>query len=214
MSYLARAEGLVNMIKRYSGFPNLQHYWSLTIMLLNVISRTIVVGGGSLTPPQRCSQCILQFQPTGLIWYMKHYLICIYSYIHCILTEENYISSVLTLDAILTTCQKQWTIGMDGERVERLWYEHDLMKMNMNMNIAINVGNNARAVLTASITEWGGSSQIISWQLLTEKRERECLSLQVSWALDDFQFEGLLMMIILKTAYSYFGYNNGVVSLV
>ena len=44
--------------------PKLQHYWNLNIRLFSVISRTRVVGGG-FTPLQRCSQCILQSQPTG-----------------------------------------------------------------------------------------------------------------------------------------------------
>ena len=39
----------------------LQDYWSLTIRLLSVISRTLV-GRGGLTPLQRWSQCILQPQ--------------------------------------------------------------------------------------------------------------------------------------------------------
>ena len=67
--------------------PKLQHYWSLTIRLFNVISRILVVGsnpsaemqsvysavpadwanrwwGRGITPLQRCSRCILQSQPT------------------------------------------------------------------------------------------------------------------------------------------------------
>ena len=36
----------------------LQHYWSLTVRLFNVISRPLIGGF--------CSQCILQPQPTGL----------------------------------------------------------------------------------------------------------------------------------------------------
>ena len=42
-----------------SVFPKALHYWDLTIRLFNVIS------WGGLTPLQRCSQCILQPQPTG-----------------------------------------------------------------------------------------------------------------------------------------------------
>ena len=38
--------------------PKLQHYWSLTFRLFNVISRTLVWGG--VTPLQRYSGCILQ----------------------------------------------------------------------------------------------------------------------------------------------------------
>ena len=44
--------------------PKLQHYWYLTIKFFSVISRTLV-GGGILTPLQRCSRFILQPQPTG-----------------------------------------------------------------------------------------------------------------------------------------------------
>ena len=43
----------------------LQHYWNLTIRLFSVISRTLIVCVGGLTPLQKCSQCILQPQPTG-----------------------------------------------------------------------------------------------------------------------------------------------------
>ena len=43
--------------------PKFQHYWSLTIRLLSVISRTLV--GWGLIPLQRSSWCILQPQPTG-----------------------------------------------------------------------------------------------------------------------------------------------------
>ena len=32
------------VIKRYSAFPKLQHYWSLTIRLFSVLSRTLVAG--------------------------------------------------------------------------------------------------------------------------------------------------------------------------
>ena len=42
----------------------LQHYWSLSIRLFSVISRTLV--GGSLAPLQKCSLHILYPQPTGL----------------------------------------------------------------------------------------------------------------------------------------------------
>ena len=44
--------------------PKLLHYWSLTIRLFSVISRTIV--GRGFTPLQRCSRCVLLSQPTGL----------------------------------------------------------------------------------------------------------------------------------------------------
>ena len=45
--------------------PKLQHYWSLTIRLFNVISgHSLVVGG--LTPLPRCNRCILQPRLTGL----------------------------------------------------------------------------------------------------------------------------------------------------
>ena len=44
--------------------PKLQQCWNLTIRLFSVITRTLN-GGGGLTPLQRCSQCILQPQPTG-----------------------------------------------------------------------------------------------------------------------------------------------------
>ena len=43
--------------------PKLQHYWSLTIRLFNIISRTLV-GGGDISPLQRSSQCILRPKPT------------------------------------------------------------------------------------------------------------------------------------------------------
>ena len=52
-------------MKECSVFPKPQHYWDLTIRLFSVISRTLIGGGGGLTPLQRCSQCILQPQPTG-----------------------------------------------------------------------------------------------------------------------------------------------------
>ena len=39
-------------------------HWNLTIRLFRVIIRTLV-GGGRLTPLQRCNRCILQPQPTG-----------------------------------------------------------------------------------------------------------------------------------------------------
>ena len=42
--------------------PKLQHYWSFTIRLFNVISRTLV--GGCLAPLQRCIWCILQTHST------------------------------------------------------------------------------------------------------------------------------------------------------
>ena len=44
-------------------FSKLQHYWSFTIRLFSVMSRTLVVG--VVTPLQRSSRCILQPQPTG-----------------------------------------------------------------------------------------------------------------------------------------------------
>ena len=43
-------------------FPNLQYYWSLSIRLFIVISRTLV--GDGLTPLQRSCCCNLQPQPT------------------------------------------------------------------------------------------------------------------------------------------------------
>ena len=51
-------------MKGYSTFP--KHYWSLTIKLFSVISRTLFGWWGSLTPLQRCNQCILQPPLTGL----------------------------------------------------------------------------------------------------------------------------------------------------
>ena len=42
--------------------PKLQHYWILKIRLFRIISRTLLDRG--FTPLQRCSQCILQPQPT------------------------------------------------------------------------------------------------------------------------------------------------------
>ena len=49
--------------KNTSHSSKLKYDWSLTIWLFNVISRTLV-GVGVLQ--QRCSQCIIQLQPTGL----------------------------------------------------------------------------------------------------------------------------------------------------
>ena len=61
-------------MKGYSTFPKApQHCWNLTIRLFSVISRTLVRGG--LTPLQRCSQCILQPQLTGELWYKVPILI-------------------------------------------------------------------------------------------------------------------------------------------
>ena len=48
-------------------FPNLQHYWSLTIRLFSVISRTLVRGGG-LTTLQRWSQCTQLSHPNVIYW--------------------------------------------------------------------------------------------------------------------------------------------------
>ena len=52
-------------VKGYPHSPKLRHYWSLTIRLFSVISRTLVSGGGGLTPLQRSSRCILQPKLTG-----------------------------------------------------------------------------------------------------------------------------------------------------
>ena len=41
--------------------PRPQHYWGLTIRLFSVISGHLL---RSLTPLQKCSQCILQLKPT------------------------------------------------------------------------------------------------------------------------------------------------------
>ena len=54
----------VMAMKGYSAFPRFQHYWGLIIRWFNVITRTFM--GYSLSPLQRCSQCILQPQLTGL----------------------------------------------------------------------------------------------------------------------------------------------------
>ena len=40
-------------------FPKLQYYWSLTIRSFNVINRTFVFWGGSLTPLPRCWLIVL-----------------------------------------------------------------------------------------------------------------------------------------------------------
>ena len=47
--------------KGTSHSPKLQHYWSLTIFFLSYPGNSLWVG---LTPLQRCSQCIVQPQPT------------------------------------------------------------------------------------------------------------------------------------------------------
>ena len=52
--------------------------------LFSVISRTLI--RGSLTPLQRCSQCILQPQPTGPIY------MCIYIYIYIYIVKMIYLS--------------------------------------------------------------------------------------------------------------------------
>ena len=64
-SIQARVDMGAMAMKSYSAFPKFQHYWSLIIRLLDVIIRTLI--GGSLTSLQRCSWCILQPQPTGLM---------------------------------------------------------------------------------------------------------------------------------------------------
>ena len=55
----------VMAIKRYSAFPNFQHYWNVAIRLFSVIYRTLVwcVWGG--TPLQWSSWCFLPPQPIG-----------------------------------------------------------------------------------------------------------------------------------------------------
>ena len=45
--------------------PKLQYYWSLTIKWFSVIDRTLF--GWGLTPLQKCTWCILEPQPTGLL---------------------------------------------------------------------------------------------------------------------------------------------------
>ena len=61
----ARVDLGVMAIKKYSAFPKalalLEPHHQ---MYFSVISRPLV-GGGGLTPLQRCSRCILQTQPTG-----------------------------------------------------------------------------------------------------------------------------------------------------
>ena len=47
-------------------YPKLYHYRSLIIRLFIVISRILL--GGSVTPLQRCSWCILQLQLGGLLF--------------------------------------------------------------------------------------------------------------------------------------------------
>ena len=54
-------------------FPKLLHYWHWAIRLFNVKFRTLV-GGGGLTPLQRCSQCILQPQLLGLSVFGKYHI--------------------------------------------------------------------------------------------------------------------------------------------
>ena len=63
--YHSRVDQRAMAMKEYSAFPKLQYYYSLTIRLFNVKSRTLI--GRNLTPQQRCSQYILQPQPTGLL---------------------------------------------------------------------------------------------------------------------------------------------------
>ena len=48
-------------------YPKQQQCWSLTIRLFRIISRTL--SGESLTPLLRSSRCILQPQPTGLMFH-------------------------------------------------------------------------------------------------------------------------------------------------
>ena len=57
--------------------PKLHYYWSFTIRLFNVISRTLV--GRWLTPLQKCSWCILQLLLTGLLGSGKRVVITLLS---------------------------------------------------------------------------------------------------------------------------------------
>ena len=58
----ARVDAGVMASKGYSAFPKAQHYWNITIILFNIISRTLV--GGSY-PLLRCSRCTLHTQLIG-----------------------------------------------------------------------------------------------------------------------------------------------------
>ena len=49
--------------------PKLQYYWSFTIILFSVISRSLI--GWGFTSLQRYIRCILQLQPTGQVCWVK-----------------------------------------------------------------------------------------------------------------------------------------------
>ena len=68
----ARVDPGTMAIKKYSTIPKSPQSPNLTIRWFNVISRTLVGGWVVFTPLQRCSQCILQPQPTGL------YIFCVF----------------------------------------------------------------------------------------------------------------------------------------
>ena len=63
----ARVDLGAMVMKGLPYYPKLQHCWNLTIRLFSVISGTLVGGGCRIHWLQRCSQCILQPQPTGQI---------------------------------------------------------------------------------------------------------------------------------------------------
>ena len=64
--------------------PKLQYYWSLTIRLFDVISVTLVDRG--LTLLQRCSQCILQHQPTEL----ENLLVFLFRFARTVFSLQTY----------------------------------------------------------------------------------------------------------------------------
>ena len=70
----------------------LLHHLNLTIRLFSVISGTLV--GGSLTPLQRCSRCILKFQPTGQLMFFKTFLLIHYSALLGYIVTIQFVSAV------------------------------------------------------------------------------------------------------------------------
>ena len=71
-------------IKGYSAFPKAQHYWSLTIRLINVISRTLIWWGGGGSYPSAEMQLVYSTAPVCHdLWQIKLFEIELFNHLTC-----------------------------------------------------------------------------------------------------------------------------------
>ena len=93
----ARVDLGAMVIKGYSTFSKLQHYWNLTIRLFCYNQDT---RWGRLTSLQGCSRCILQPEPTGLIYIYA----CVCFYISVFMCSYIYIYIYIYVCVCVCVC--------------------------------------------------------------------------------------------------------------